>query len=306
MLHSFFRVFHFAFQNFWRNFWLSMVTIFIIMLAFLSVNVFLLGNLFLDTSLAAIEERVNITIYFKQNAAEKDILALKDDLSKSGLVTESEYITRDAALERLKERYDREGNPLIKESLAELESNPLAASLTLRARSIEDYPALNRLIDASQYANIIEKKDVKDRDILIAKINRLKENVQAAGLAVNGVFAIIAVLIIFNTIRVTIYSRRREIGIMKLVGATNSFIRWPLLIEGVLYSVCAIGLTILIFFPILSFIQPFASTFFAGQGLDVLGYFNDNFIRIFGYQLMAAVVLSMLSTTLAMGRYLRV
>ena len=92
---------------------------------------------------------------------------------------------------------------------------------------------------------------------------------------------------------------------MKLVGATNWFIRAPLIIEGMIYSVFAVLATILITFPLLGVIQPYMG-YFDGQGLDILAYFSKNFVTIFGGELLAALALSIVSSLFAIGRYLKI
>src|SRR4029079_12844082 len=128
MLVNVVRVIKFAFQNFWRNFWLSIVTISIITLSFLSVNFFIFSNTLVDTALTAIENRVNITINFKITTQEPDILSLKNELEKSKYVASVEYVSKQAALERFKAQQEKAGNTAITESLNQFEENPLFAS----------------------------------------------------------------------------------------------------------------------------------------------------------------------------------
>ena len=99
------RIFKFALTSFWRNIWLSIVTISIIVLAFLSVNFFILANTLVDTSIAAVEEKINITVNFKTAAQEQDIFALQDTLKEMPEVASTEYISKEDAFERMKEQY---------------------------------------------------------------------------------------------------------------------------------------------------------------------------------------------------------
>jgi len=300
------RIIHFALQNFWRNLWLSTVTVTVMTLAFLSVNFFILSNLFFDTALRAIESRVNMTVFFKSTAQESDINALITRLQGLPIVSNVEYITKDKALDVLKKRFNDDGSTLIQDTLRELDTNPLSGNLVIQAKEIGGYGELQEIVKSPEYESFIEKQTLDDRQLLIAKISTMKDNVLRAGIGINIFFALIVVLIIFNTIRMTIYTRKREIGIMKLVGATNWFIRAPLIFESLLYSVIAILITIVIVYPSLGAIQPYASKFFDGQTLDVLGYFSNNFITIFGTELMAAFILAFASSSIAIGRYLKV
>ncbi len=301
-----YRIVHFALQNFWRNLWLSTVTVTVMTLAFLSVNFFILSNIFLDTALKAVEARVNMTVFFKPTAQESDIQALVARLQSLPDVSKVDYVTKDKALEVLKERFAQNGNTLIQDTLKELDTNPLSGNLVIQATDVGKYGAIQDVLKSSEYESFIERQTIDDRQVLIEKIRSLKDQVLRVGVAINSFFAFIVILIIFNTIRMTIYTRKREIGIMKLVGATNWFIRAPLIVESVLYSVISIALTILILYPILGASQPYVSKFFEGQGLDVMGYFSNNFTIIFGSELLAAFLLSVISSSIAIGRYLRV
>lgn len=304
MLISIFRVFKFSFQNFWRNFWLSTVTVSILTLALLSVNFFIGLYAILGESIQSLESRVNVTVYFQQTAQDADIQKFLAQLKGMNEIQSADLISKDDALTRLKERYQSDTN--IQESLKELEENPLTASVIVRAKSIEGYTAILSVIDNPQYQSLIERRTFQDRTRLIERILEMKKNVRTVGMAVTLFLAIIAALIVMNTIRITIYTRRREVGIMKLVGATNWFVRAPLIIEALLYSIVAMGITIVIVFPVLSTLQPFITQLFDGSAIDMLGYFSENFVVIFGYQFAAVVVLNVLSSVGAIGRYLKV
>ncbi len=306
MLVSLTRVITFAAQNFWRNFWLSLVTISIIALSFLSINIFILANALVDNAIAAVEQKVNVTVNFKVSAQEKDMFSIRDRLTAMPEVSGVDYISKQAALERFRDKHTRENDTGITDSLNELETNPLNASLIVRTHSVDQYPAVLKFLDQGEFTSIIEKNSYDDRTNLIDKISKLKEKIKQGGIIINIFFALIALLIVYNTIKITIYTRKDEIRIMKLVGATNWFIRLPLILESVFYSVIAITISILVLFPMLGVIQPYADRLFDGQAFDVLGFFSQNFLTIFGYQLLASMALNILSSFIAMGRYLKV
>lgn len=299
-----YRICKFALQNFWRNVWLSTVTISIMVLALMSVNFFILLNALLDKSIQTIEQKVNVTVYFQPTAQDADIKNFISRVSGLPEATAVDFVSKDTALEHLKSKYQNDQD--IQGSLQELQGNPLTASAVIHAESIEGYSAILTIINDTAYQPLIERQSFDDRTHIIERISELKGNVKRVGTAVTLFFALIAVLIVMNTIRVTIYTRRREVGIMKLVGATNRFIRAPLFLEALLYSIIAVILTVVITFPLLSAIQPFVSRLFDSGALDVLGYFSDHFLEIFGYQLLASVLITMISSWIAIGRYLRV
>lgn len=306
MVSNFYRVIKFAFQNFFRNFWLSAVTIFIMTLSFITVNFFILANGFSDAVLSTIEKKANITIFFQVTAQESDIQAFKEGIEHMPEIALLEFVSKQDALESFRNSARSEGRTAIVDAIEELEINPLQSSIVITARSIEDYPLILEAIEKNPYSSIIEEKTYRDRQSIITAIERLKGKIRDVGVSIMTFFAVIIALIIYNTIRITIYTRRKEFGIMKLVGASNWMIRLPLLLESILYAVISLGITILILFPLLSFLQPYTTRYFDGLAFDVLGFFSDRFVLVFGYQLAAAVGVNILASGLAIGRYLRV
>ncbi len=306
MIRLFGRIIKFGFQNVVRNAWLSLATVSILVLALLSVNFFILAQGFLESTLVSIEKKIVVSVYARPNIQEKDFFALVDRLKALPQVASIDYVSREDALLRLKGKFEKDGNTLITDTVSQLDENPLTESFVVHAETVEDYPAIMEILSEQQYDALVEKKKFDDRSMLIAKVQVMKNRLQQVSVVVNLFFALIAVLIVYNTIRITIYSRRREFGIMKLVGATNSFIRGPLLIEGIWYGLIATLLTILVLFPILGFLQPYTEQFFDGQAFDVLGYFSSNFLEFFGAQFLATIFLTIMSTLFAMSRYLKV
>ncbi len=304
MFISLHRIFRFAFQNVWRNAWLSFVTITILVLTLLLVNFFVALNALLDHSLATVEEKVNVTVHFQQTAQEADIQQMITALSALPEVASTEVRTKEEALEKFRTTFAED--PHVQESLQELERNPLPSSVVVKARDIAGYDTILATINDPRFAGSIERQTFVDRTTFIKSLQNIKNNARTIGTGVPLFFALIAVLIVINTIRMTIYSRRREVGIMKLVGATNRFIRAPLFLEGILYSVVAVLLTIFIMFPLASSLQPYLNSLFVGAPFDLLAFFGDNFVIIFGSELFALVLLNTLSSFIAIGRYLKV
>ncbi len=113
-------------------------------------------------------------------------------------------------------------------------------------------------------------------------------------------------MIVVNSIRIAVYTHREEVGVMRLVGAGNAFIRGPFLVKGIMLSVVALVVTMILVYPALNFTQPYVNNLFDGEGLNLIGYYNANFFKIFGGQFIAVAALTVVSTTLAIRRYLKV
>jgi len=149
--------------------------------------------------------------------------------------------------------------------------------------------------------------EVEQAQIVIERLSGLSDQIQKIALGVTVIFIIISFLVVFNTIRIAIYTHREEIGIMKLVGASNWFVRIPFLIEGVLYAFFATVITIAILAPVLGFLAPHLNdAFFASYNINISQFFETHLLSLIAYQFLGAAFLNMASASFAISRYLKV
>lgn len=304
MMLSIFRVFRFAVQHIRRNLWLSLVTVTLLILPLISMNIIIALGAIGRAATSAVQDKVDVSVYFKSDVSNEDAQTVRTSLLGMGEVKTVEYIPKEAALERFKERHA--GDPVILESLEELGENPFGATLAVKARQVEDYPKILKALEREDFAKLIEEKNFEDHRTTVARINQVMANVRYFGIGIATIFMVIAILIVVNSIRIAVYTHRDEVGVMRLVGAGNAFIRGPFLVKAIILSVFALLVTMMLVYPALNLIQPYVNNLFDGQGLHLIGYYNANFVRIFGGQFLAIVALSVVSTTLAIRRYLRV
>lgn len=304
MFSALFRILKFSSQDFWRNFWLSTATVVVLVLTLVSINFLITLNFLTKTAVAEVENKIDVSIYFKQGVAESEIGNIKSYLLSLSEVKDVIYISPEEALREFEKKHANDA--IIKESLEEVGKNPLGATLVIRAHDTADYPEILEVFDDTQYANIIQEKNFEDHEAVIKKIDSISEKATTTGFGIAGLFAVIAVLIGFNTVRMTIYTHREEIGVMKLVGAANWFVRAPYVASGIFYGIFAILFTIILIFPAIGFAEPYLAGFFGGSEFNLLGYFSNNFLQIFGWQFVGVVLLNMVTSTLAVGRYLKV
>jgi len=303
MLTSIFRVIKFSFQDFFRNFWLSFVTLTILILALFSINLLVIFNIVAKEAIRSIENKIDINIYFKPEISEDQVFNAQKYLQGLGQVDKVTYISKDQALADFKAKHANDTQ--IIESLQEIEGNPLGASLVIKAKSTADYPAILEDLKDPQYNNLIESKDFDDHKLVINRITSITNKINTGVVVVALIFTMISILIIFNAIRMAIYTHREEIIAMKLVGATNWFVRAPFLLQGVIFSVLAVLITLLIIYPLSGFIQPYLNLLLESN-FNIVSYFNQNFIYIFGLELAGAILINLLSSYLAVNRYVRV
>ncbi len=296
------RVVKFALKDFWRNLGLSLMTISILVLTYLSLNLLVIVNFFTDAAVTVVENRVDISVYFGTDVSDDRILAVRGDLTSLPEVKEIAFISREQALEQFKRSHADE--PSILEALREVGENPLGAVLVVKAKDAASYGPILEALDSPAVKALVADKTVEDHRALIERLTLITAKVQRAALALSLVFALISLLIVFNTIRVSIYIHREEIAIMRLVGASNHFVRMPFLIETLFFNAIALGLVAAAVFPTLGVIEPAVRAFFDAD-VAIGAYYRAHWLEIFGYQLGAVSFLSLIATALSMGRYLK-
>lgn len=300
---SFLRVIKFSLQDIVRNIWLSVITMVILVLALLSVNLLLVIQVLGSSTISAVKEKIDISLYLKSEAEESGILALKSQISNFNAVKAVDYIPKQAAIESFREKH--KNNPEILQALLELGKNPLSPTLVIKPKQADDYQELIAALNKLD-GDIIESRNFDDHEAMLAKINSITQKANQAGLAISALFVLITVLVVYNSVRVAIYTHRREIGIMRLVGASAWFIRAPYLISGVIYAVFGVAAIIAVLYPLLSLLQPYLESFFSGFEINILEYYNANFFTIFGLEFLAATLINFLASLVAVGKYSKV
>lgn len=304
MVLSVLRIIKFALQDFWRNFWLSLVTITVLVLALFSVNILIALNAVSDTVISSVEEKVDINILVEKDATDAEIENFSNFLLNIEEIENVTSKTKDEVLENFQQ--ENIDDPEMQEALDELEENPFNHTFIIKAKKTSDYTAIINTIMESDYEKLVENKDFADPQKIIAFVQTMTGKAEKFGLILTGIFAAIALLIVFNTIRITIYTHKEEIGVMRLVGATNWFIRTPYLLEGMLFAFLAVVLVALGLYGLLYLAQPYLYSFFQYYNFNLIDYFNQNFIQIFGLELIAAIFLTVISSGFAISKYLKV
>lgn len=303
MLISGTRVIKFAFKDFWRNLGLSLMTVTILILTYISLNLLVLVNFFTETAIQSVEDRVDVSVYFGPDISDDRIHGVRGNLTTLPEVREVVFISREEALAQFRANHADE--PDILAALDEVGENPLGAVLVVKAKDATDFGPILEYLQSPEVSALVEDKTVEDHRGLVNRLTEITAKIENAALALTLLFAVISLLIVFNTIRVAIYIHREEIAIMRLVGASSNFVRLPFLIETVLYNVVALAIVAAALFPLLRFMEPGAASFFAREAVGLEGYFRANWIKIFGYQLAAVGFLSLVAAWLSMRRYLK-
>jgi cell division transport system permease protein len=303
MLISFGRVLIFGLQNFWRNLGLSLTTIAVLVLTLLSVNLVYIINVLADQAVASVSEQVDMSLYFKKEISMSEAKEVEKYIKSFQEVTETKLLSADEALKRFKEQYYSE--PSVIKSLNELQDNPLTPILIVKTKAPTAYQKIILALDVPEYKKLVESKSFDDHSTMLNKINVITSQFEYLALVASVSFGVIAFLIIFNAIRIAIYSQRTEISIKKLVGASNWFIRGPYMIESVLFTVLSVGLTMALVGVALRWIDPYLAVVLP-NGFSLTNYFYSNMLMLFGSQALAVLLLTVVSSALAMRKQLKV
>lgn len=300
---SIFRIIKFSFQDIFRNIWLSIVIVTILILALFTVNMLIIVQVLSDASVEAIKEKVDISIFLKPDLDESSILSLKERVEKFKNVKEVKYISRAQALENFRLKY--QNNPSILQALQELGKNPLSPSLIIKPKDVSNFEGLINELNKIE-EDIIESRNFTDYNLLLEKINIITNRISEIGLGISILFTIIALLVVYNSVRVAIYTHRKEIAIMRLVGASNFFVYMPFLLSSIIYALVGTVVVILIFYPFLSLLQPYLEAFFVDYNINIITYYNHNFISIFGWQFIGASLIGIMASFFAVKKYSKV
>lgn len=263
----------------------------------------LMGLNFISSKIVTmLEEKVDVTAYFKTDASEEEILKIKSDLETLSEVKNVEYVSKDQALDEFKAKHA--GDALIQESLSELDANPLQPSLNIKATDSSHYASIVQSLEASKFRSLIDKINFYENEQVINRVESISRGLQSWGFAVTMVLALVAVLVTFNTIRLTIYNQRQEIEIMKLVGGSNWHIKAPFLVEGGLYGLFSAVITGAMFYPGVYLLSPKVSTLMPGASL--FGYFVSNVGQYVLIIFTAGIFLGVISSFVAIRRFLKI
>lgn len=297
------RVIGYAWKNFTRNAWINLATIFVLVLSLLSVNVVVGVGAMLDQAVATLENKVDITVFFREGTPDAVVQQANFFLADLPQVRSVTAQTPDEALAAFKDRHQQD--PKILDALAVLDKNPLGASLIVKARNTDDYPFLLEALKNPQFGFAIESKTYDDHAQAIAKVRDIGRSVRLFGYALILIFGLFSVLIVYNAIRVAIYTQREEIGIMRLVGATSVFVRMPFVIEGMLLAIVALCMAGGLVVGAIAFFEPRLVSVFDGTDPGLRVFFSRHAVRIICAEGGTLLGLVAVSSWAAVGKYLK-
>ncbi len=297
------RIIAHAGQNMWRNASLALVTITILVLSLISVNALLAVRAATTAAVTAVNKQVDLSLFFEPAAPEKTITDIVAYLQAVPNVTSVEYTNPDQALAAFRARHAN--NDEILKSLDVLGENPLGALVVVHAGSAGDYPAIISLVQAQPWNTLIQQRSFEDKTQIASRVELLTSRARTGSIVLAILFSLIAIMIIFNTVRVAIYTQRDEIAIKKLVGATNGFIRAPFFVEGFVYVVIACAVVIGLLAATARVVDPFLGPLFSDGGFSLHTLFFAAPYELLVAETIIVLLLTWITSAFAMRRYLR-
>ncbi len=295
------RIIKYGFQSLIRNPWLTIATVLVMVFAIVVFEGLILFNVLTDKTIVALQDKIDIAVYFKSTAPEDNILAMQRSLEGLAEVSNVDYISRDKALEIFKAR--NADDAIIVNALNEISQNPLLASLNIKAHDPKDYGTIAKYVGDPRFSSDVEKVTYTQSRAAIEQLTNIVDTAKRTGFFLTLFLAITAVLVAFNTIRLAIYSNKEEISIMRLVGGSNAFINGPYIVQGILFGILSALVGFLILIPAIHFASPHIQTFIPEVNLQ--SYFYSSFVGLLGYQLLFGIILGVVSSGIAVRRYLK-
>lgn len=301
------RIMKTGFFNFWRNATVSLASVFMMTVTLFVIGFLIFGSAILGVSLEELRDKVDVNVSFVTTAAEDKILDIKHSLESLPEVSLVTYISREEVLESFKER--NANDQAILAALDELNDNPFGAMLNVKAKDPSQYESVAGFLESrgtlsESGVSIIDKINYYQNKVAIDKLANIIDTSNKLGVAISLTFIVLSILIAFNTIRLTIYIARDEIAVMRLVGASTSYIRGPFVVVGIIYGLVAGIITLLVFLPITYWLGGVTSNFFIG--MNVFSYYIQNLPQIFLIIIGSGVFVGAVSSMLAIRKYLKV
>jgi len=303
---TFWRIIRTGVVNFFRNASLAIAAMAVMVVTLTIILLSLVVNTTLSGTIKQITDKIDVSVYLKDSVTVPQRQTFTQRLESLPNVANTKYLSKEEALEAY--RKENVNNPELLSAINQTD-NPLPATIRVKPKD------LDRVQEIQKFLNEKENKDLQseepsysgDRKEAIDKISHAANVLQRVGIAGIALFAIISVLIIFNTIQMAIFNRRDEISIMRLLGANTWYIRGPFVVESIIYGILSGLISILLIKSL--FIASSGTLEASSLGLLDIGYaqryFNDHFWLLLLAQIGIGVVIGAGSSIVATRRYLK-
>lgn len=302
MFTSFRRITSFAVSDLARNKGISLAAIFVLSVAIMLVS----GILFFQGTAGylalQIQNKIDITAYFKEDTSEQDILNVKEEILKmSSGIKGVEYVSKEQALQIFNEKH--KDNGVLARALEEVGENPFLPSLNITTTGEpSQYEQVATVLETANFAKFIDKVDFSQKKDTIEKVYSIMSNITGFGLLSGAVLIVVAILVVFNTIKLAIDNSKEEIATMRIVGATDWFVRGPFIVQGIIYGLVSAAICLALSFTFAYFISSKIAVML--PGFDTFSYFLTNLWIFALIQLGFGIGVGFLSSFIVIKRHL--
>lgn len=295
------RIFKTSMISLIRNRWLSLASTLIMVVTLITISVFASLSVITNKMTENLKDRIDMIAYIEDSATMDQVSALQKILLAKTEVTTVVFVSKEEALVRWKER--NRDNENIKGIITETD-NPLPRSLEIKTKNPQDLDKIDTFLSSQDYSPLIKELSYRKNKDLIDRLIKITNFVKIAGWSLSAVFVLISILVVYNTIRLTIFARKEEIEIMKLVGATDWYIRGPFIVDGIACGIVAMIIASILLFLAFQITMPVAKNYLGGFDMGG-GYLGVSFGWVILLQFFVGIILGAGCSILAVKKHLK-
>lgn len=281
-------------RNLWSNRLMSVASIAVLTSCLMLIGVAFMLFANINSALKDVQDQNVIMVYIDESATEDDISAVGQDIRMTSDVESAEYVSKEEAFKKQLESMGEDAK--LMEGLGE---NPLPNAYQVYLKSLDNYEAVLKNLESVEHVS-----SVRGNTDLANQVKQMRKSVTIVSSGIVVMLLAVSLFIIANTIRVTMYNRRLEISIMKAVGATNWFIRWPFIVEGAVIGVISGCVSELCVYGIYTMTIKSVGNMFSILGGTVVPFSQYACRMLIGF-ILIGVLAGVIGSIVSMNRYLK-
>ncbi|MDD5569018.1 MAG: permease-like cell division protein FtsX [Candidatus Pacebacteria bacterium] len=283
-----------------RQGFLSFATALVIFIAVVLGTTLMISQGAISFMSEKIKDKIDVSVYFNEQVSKDKILEIRERVAQLPEVKNVDFISSEEAYDAFVKNH--EGDTYA-QSLEAIGGNPFLPSLVIQTKDPLKYETVSDYFRTDEFKDMVYDINDYRRGFAIERLSSLSSGMERLGIILTVFLSLIAIIVTYNTLRLSIYSRKNEIEIMRLVGAKNSFVRGPFMVQGALCGFFAAVLSFVFFLVIFFVFRSGLESIF--MGFNPFNYFISNWWLIFLLQIVIGVGLGLISSFFAVRRYLK-
>ncbi len=297
-----YRVLRTGFVDFWRNRWLALATIAVMTVTIFTIALSILLNFAINQTAKTLESQLDVKVFFNDAATMDQINTLENALKARNDVQSVSFTSKQQALQQFRE--ESKYRQTVLQLLNQGYGNDLPSSISIKATDPSYLSDIASFVSQPTYSPLIKQVSYQENKQLIDKFISSANFIKELGWILSVLFIIISILVIYNTIMLMIFSRREEIEIMQLVGASSWYIRAPFILEGVVYGLAASIITTVILLLVAHSVAPYIDNYINSPSFHFTKFFMDHLLFITATEIFVGVVIGAACSYLAIRKHL--